>query len=284
MRNFLLAATLLVAAPLAAQTGTSTWSMTVEVPDSLQMMTQGVTQFDMRMIVGTDGKRIGMQIEPGPQMLARSTSTDLSGARFQAILNATGDTVSLGLVLPPAMAGMMGGGGIGYRLDLPLDSLTLPTGAVDSLEERMADSIRVHPEDTGERDTVAGIACEEWRTVDDSTGGTMTMCMAAQPAGLKAISDVLKGHFPKFERAMAKMAAEMRAEFGGRELMPIRMVMRDGQRMRAELLSVSDAAPDPSFFTLPLDLQPFPLAMVQGMMSAARQQAEQQQEPQNPEQ
>ncbi len=284
MRRLLLAATVLVTAPLTAQTGTSSWAVTVTVPDSLQAMLQGTNQFDMRLTMATDGQRLAMQVEPGPEMIARSTTTDLSGVRFQAILNASGDTLSLGIVLPPALATAMGATGVGYRLDLPLDSLNLPDGAADSLRERMADSNRVHPVDTGERATVAGLPCEEWRAVNDSTGGTFTMCMTDPPAALKAATDVMERHFPRFVTMMEKLSAEQRAEFGGRKLVPIRMVMQDDQRMTMELLSLSDAAPDPSFFTLPLDLQPFPMEMVKAMMGAARQQQQaQQQQQQNQE-
>ncbi len=278
MRRLLLPAACLLAAPLAAQSGTSTWSMTVSIPDSLQAMTQGVSQVDMRMMVATDGRRVALQVEPGPQVIASSTTTDMSGMRIQAVLNATGDSLAVGIVLPPELAAMMGSE-IGFRLDLPLDSLKLPSGAADSLENRMADSVHHRPAATGEHDTVAGIGCEVWQTPADSTGEVVTMCMAEAPAPVKAATDVVKRHFPGFTSALERISKQQRELFAGRDMLPLRMTMTGPQEVTMQLLSVSDAAPDPSFFTLPVDLSPFPMEMVKGMMGAAQQQAQPDQEP-----
>jgi hypothetical protein len=61
---------------------------------------------------------------------------DLSAIRINAVVHPGGDSVSVGMVFPPEMAAMTGGG-IGFRIDtsIPDGVGKLPRADVDSIME-----------------------------------------------------------------------------------------------------------------------------------------------------
>jgi hypothetical protein len=252
---------------LAAQAGSATWMIRGAVPDSITQATGGaLSTFDLVMTMGTDGRRVGMLMTPGPDMTAGSLAMDLSTMRIQVIMGTARDSMSIGVSLPPDVAAMMGGG-LGFRMDfavpdslpIPFDPDTIPTGP------------RPTYVNTGATDTVAGLGCEVWTMTSPAdssgTGGDLEMCLAPQPAAFKAFKTALGGRFEQLTSQLAKLAREQGDNpFTGRDLMAVRFRMTGEANVIVELQSISDAAPDASFFLLPAELQPFPMEMLQGMM------------------
>ncbi len=268
MRRTWLATLLCLPTLLAAQAGTATWTLHVTLPDSLAPMTQGIHEIDLQMTVATDGQRMAMQINPGAQMAAQIPTVDLAAARVQMFLPAGSDTVQLGLVLPPEIAGAMGVS-LGYRFDLPFDAIPDPTRLADSITstvERDRDSTEFI--DSGARETVAGIPCEVWKVTStrDTLGVELTMCLAQPTPALESMTKAMERRFPSIASLREKFADSARAKFGGRDLMPIRIRVGGNQDVRVELQSISDQAPDAAFFTLPVGLDPFPIEMFKGML------------------
>lgn len=276
MRRLLLASLMLVTPPLAAQAATMTWAIRGSVPDTVQAMA-GLSEFEFILTFGTDGARLGTQMTIGPTMAAGVVAMDLTSARVQAVVNAAGDTLSIGIIVPPELGAQLGGT-IGYRLDLPIpDSLALPTGGfdLDSLLDAVDEGEQPRVTNTGRTDTVAGVACEIWTMQppldsmpSDST--EITMCLTEPTAAMNAINDLTQSRLPNFGFDLEEMKAAGARFFGGRELVPVLVVVGTGdQHVTFRLMAISDAAPDPSFFTLPAELEPFPLAMFQGMLQQA---------------
>ncbi len=268
MRRSWLAALFCLPTLLAAQASTATWTVHVVLPDSLAPMTQGIHEIELQMTAATDGQRVAMQMNPGARMAAQIPTIDLAAARLQVILPAGGDTVQLGLVLPPEIAGAMGVS-LGYRFDLPLDAIPDPTTFADSITAKVengGDSTEFI--NTGARETVAGIACEVWRVTSprDTTGTEVAMCLAEPTPALRSMTEVMERRFPSLARLREKFADSARARFGGRDLLPIRIRVTGPSDMLVELQSISDTAPDASFFVLPAGLDPFPLEMFKGML------------------
>lgn len=262
-------------AGLAAQGGSATWIIRGSVPDSITQATGGaLSTFDLVLTMGTDGRQIGMLLAPGPEMTAGSLAMDLSTMRIQMIMGAAKDSMSIGVTLPPDVAAMMGGG-LGFRMDLPIpDSLPI---SIDP------DTLKAGPQptytNTGTTETVGGLSCEVWTMTSpaDSTGATgdLEMCLAPQPAAFKAFKTAFGGRFEQLTAQFTKLAKEQPSNpFEGRDLMAVRFRMTGEANVVVELQSISDAAPDPSFFLLPAELQPFPMEMLQGMMGQQGQPAE----------
>lgn len=274
MRLTLLAFASLLAAPLAAQSGTTVWSIRMPIPDSLQGQTMGLTDVDLRLTLGTDGRRVGMQFDFGEAMAAALPTMDVSAMRIQATTSAGGDSVSIGVVLPPELAAMMGGG-IGMRLDLAIpDSLDLRGWDLDSLVEANQRE-QPKPINTGRTDTVAGIACEEWRIPTEPTAETPNpvpahLCLATSVPALSAFNTAVERQLPGFAGRFAQWKTAAREWFGGRDLVVVRSVIGEDEPIVVQLESVSAAAPDPSFFTLPMGLNPLPLDFVKGIAASAR--------------
>lgn len=276
MRRLLLAGLLLAAPPVAAQAGTMVWSVRGNLPDTVETMA-GLSEFELVFTVGTDGARLGTQMTVGPTMAAAIAAIDLTTARFQAVVNAAGDSLSLGVVLPPDLAAQMGGS-IGFRLDIAIpDSLPLPvpTMNIDSLLEAADEGVMPQVTNTGRTDTVAGVPCEIWTmqpALDSLPADSMaiTMCLAEPSPVMTAINDLMRERVPSIGLDLDEMKEAGKRFFGGRELVPVMMVLDiGGQDVVVRLMSVSAEAPDPSFFTLPEGLQPFPIEMFQGMMRQA---------------
>lgn len=276
MRAALIAATLLLVAPLAAQSGTTVWSMRMKLPDSTRAKAGGLSEIDMRMTLATDGNRLGMQIDFAEGMATAMPGFDLSSIRVNAIVHAGGDSASVGVILPPELAAMMGGG-IGMRLDVPVpdkfDGLPVPN--LDSIMEANQGE-EPNVTNTGRTSTVAGVSCEEWemtsRTPSDSTpfDDRVQLCLAENLPAMRAFTSLVEKYLPDLGVDFSEFKERGKKWFGGRELTAIRMVMGANQEMVLQLESSTSTAPDASFFTLPEGLQPFPIEMIKGMIPATR--------------
>ena len=261
---------------VGAQGGTATWMVRGRVSDSLSQATGGaVSTFDFVMTMGTDGHQVGMLLAPGPEMTAGSLAMDLSTLRVQAIFGANPDSMSIGVTMPPDIAAMMGGG-LGFRIDMAIpDSMPIPFDP---------DTIETGPQptyaNTGATETVAGLACEVWTITPapDSTGHqgeALEMCLAPQPPAFKAFKAAMGSRFEQLTSQFTKLAKDQPENpFEGRDLLAVRFRMTGEVDIVVELQSISDASPDPSFFLLPAELQPFPMEMFEGMMGAAGQPTE----------
>jgi hypothetical protein len=72
---------------------------------------------------------------------------------------------------------------------------------------------------------------------------------------------------PRFGMDLEEMKAAGRKYFGGRDMMPVRVVVgTGGEQFTFQLESISDAMPGPAIFTLPEGLEPFPLEVLEGMI------------------
>jgi hypothetical protein len=276
MRSTLLAASLLLAAPLAGQSGTTVWSMRMKMPDTLSARAGGLSEIDMRMTMATDGERLGMQVDFAETMASAVPGFDLSAIRFNTVVHGGGDSVSIGIILPPEMAAMTGGG-IGMRLDMAIpDKLEgFPVPNFDSL---MAENQGEEPvvTNTGRTMMVAGVRCEEWDITPQQPadsipfGGAMHLCVAENIPAVKAFTTVAEKYLPDMGFDFGKLKERGRKWFGGREMTAIRMVMGHDEEIVFQLESSSNTAPDPSFFTLPDGLEPFPIEMVKAMIPGSQ--------------
>jgi len=271
----------LIGAPAVLQAqggGVAVWSMHATMPDTVQMAAPGMlSNIDLQMTTATDGQRVSMLITPGPEMIAASLTTDLSTVRLQVVMSSTDDTVHMGVVLPPEVAAMMGGG-LGFRLDLPLPASLLEGMLPDSLLAALAsDSAQAEaPEfhDTGRSDTVAGITCRVWTmAVLGSTelADSLEMCVAPQPPAFKAMRDVMRTRFNTLMSSLEKFGTDKTNPFGSKDMMAVRFRMQGEADFSVELVSVSDDAPAATFFELPAGLEPFPMEMLQGMFGTGGQ-------------
>ena len=276
MRATLIAATLF-AAPLAAQSGTTVWSMRMKLPDSAQAKAGGLSELDMRMTMATDGSRLGMQVDFAESMATAVPGVDLSTVRLNAVVHANGDSASIGIIFPPELAAQMGGG-IGLRVDMAIpdkfDGVPVPN--IDSM---MAANQGQEPTvtNTGRRSTIAGVSCEEWEVTPkvpaDSTtfGGKMHLCVAESLPGMKAFNSLVEKYLPDVGIDFSEFKERGKKWFGGREMTPIRMVMGEAQEMVFQLESSTTTAPDASFFVLPEGLQPFPMEMIEAFTAGMKQ-------------
>ncbi|MEO8479939.1 MAG: DUF4412 domain-containing protein [Gemmatimonadota bacterium] len=257
--------------------GVSVWAMHGTLPDTVQKAARGMlSTIDLRMTMATDGKRVSMLIAPGPEMIAASLTTDLSMVRLQMVMSSSDDTVHIGVVLPPEIAAMMGGG-IGFRMDLPLPASLIEGMLPDSMLAVLAsDSLQAKTQEfrnTGRTDKVAGLGCQIWTMTGfgGDKADSLEMCLAPQPTALKAVSDAMQTRFASLFSTLKKFGRDKANPFGTEDLMPVRFRMVGESDMTFELMSVSNDAPAASFFELPAGLEPFPMEMLQGITGAAGQ-------------
>jgi hypothetical protein len=277
MRSLLLGGLLAVGAPAlaTAQVGTQVWVMQMDIPDSMASKTAGLTEVEIKMTFASNGTQYAMQMEPGQAMVAAFPMMDLSAVRLVAVLPVQGDSFHIGVVLPPTLAAQLGGS-IGYRVDgvIP-DSIPMPA----SFDSLIALQSEVEQPDmnwanTGRTSTAGGLPCEEWTaTVDpqsDDVEGPITInfCLAPQGGLMAAWTGWMKQRFPQLMSNYDKMREAGLAQFGGRDLVPLRMEITSPMPMKMELVSQTNTVPDASFFLLPVGLEPFPLEMFGGMMPA----------------
>lgn len=267
---------LLAVMPLQAQSGTTVWSMRMKMPDSLQAKAGGLSEIDMRWTLGTDGDRLGFQMDFGEGMATAMPGIDLSSIRMQAVVHSGGDSASIGIILPPEIAAAMGGG-IGMRLDVAIPD-TLPGFPMPNLDSLMNAQQGDQPTvtNTGRTATVAGISCEEWEMTPKQSdslpfSGKISMCLAESVPAMRAFTSLFERYMPSMGFDFSEMKEMGRKWFGGRELVAIRTVIGDNQDIVMQLESSTNKAPDASFFTLPDGLSPFPMEMIKGMAQGMQQ-------------
>ena len=261
----LLAAAILLAtaSPVTAQggaTGTATFQMKVRMPESVQAVMPQGENISMHMILMTDGHRIAMEI------LSDIGQSATGATHVRMIFSAAGDSVHVGIFLPPEAAAAMGGAS-GMRMDLPISMV----GASNPLFGHMMDSIGKSMTDSagkpvqkpsyrslGTSATVAGIRCEEWEIV--GMGDTTRTCVIATPPALVALQQRLKT-MSGMQGVIAQipgMADMEKAAYGGRQMTAIRTeTVKTG--LHLELTSFTAAAPDAALFELPSDMQVMPM-------------------------
>jgi hypothetical protein len=259
---------------LPAQSGTTVWSMRMKMPDSIAAKAGGLSEIDMRLTMATDGNRLGMQVDFSESMATAIPGVDLSSIRMNAVVHAGGDSASIGMIFPPELAAQMGGG-IGMRIDVAIpdnfDALRVPD--MDSLMEA-GQGEEPTVTNTGRTSMVGGVQCEEWEmtptTSTDSMpfGDKMLLCLAEDLPAMKAFNALVEKYLPDMGLDFDELKEQAKKYFGGREMVPVRMIFGTNQDMVLQLESSSNTAPDASFFTLPEGLQPFPVEMLKAMIPA----------------
>ncbi len=251
-----------------AAPGTAVMRMriTMPTPDSTATAPSVSLPFDeleMQLTYATDGQQLAMQMQFGEAM--NMPGMALGEMLFHAIWNPTTDSVHVGVLMPADLVAQMGGG-IGFRLDLAMpDSVALPGGIGDSLTA-VLDTITMSGRDLGRTSTVGGVPCEEWEMFTGAD--TAQVCLAPTPPAIAAANRLLTTIPGMQAFGVAGLTERQRALFGGRDLMPLRLMMgRDGARIEMELLSSNTGMPDATLFVLSPDLDPFPIEMITGLMS-----------------
>ena len=248
------------ASPLAAQTapaGSAAFHMTMHLPDSLPMPIPIGDSIDIQMKMISDGHRIAMEITPN------TSAPMLAGMQLKILYTLGGDTVHMGIVMPPAML-PAAGGSTGMRIDVPVSMLGAGNPALgkmlDSIGKTIADSVKKGlPRPTfralGTSAVVAGLTCQEWEVV--TAADTMRTCVIPMPPALSALREQFAA-MTGVKRLMTQFPglADMEKQaYGGRHLLPIRTV---GTRMhmRMELTSFTAGVPDSAQMELPAGLKP----------------------------
>lgn len=273
-----LVAAALCIAPAAAQSATTVWSFRASLPDSLQARTMGLTEVDFRVTMATDGQQLAMQFEPGAGLAQSMSTMDVSGMRLQVIVPAAGDSVIVGVVLPPEIAAQMGGG-IGWRLGFAIpDSVTLPFIDADSIAA--AQENQEAPVRTGRSDVVAGFACNEWTMAiaGDSAGAPRqqaTLCIADSLPMVTRITDAINRRLPKMGYDIKQWIDNSATMFGNPNAAMLRATFEGDSPLTVQLESATATAPDPSFFALPAGLQPVPQELLMMFSQSARKAVEQ---------
>lgn len=266
MRTRHLLVALLLAVPAtsvaaqAANAGRATFQMSIHIPDSLQSPIPISGDLSVQMEMLTDGKRIAVDILPG----ASSSMPMLAGMRVKVVFGIGGDTLHVGVVLPPELSAMAGGGS-GIRMDMPLGMLTadnpLLGGMMDSIKKTMADSMKkIAPtyRKLKTTSTVAGLRCDEWETV--VLGDTTRTCVIPTPAALTALMDRFKtmSGMGKLMEQIPGMADIQKKAYDGAQVTAIRTInAKSGLRM--ELTSFTPGAPPADAFELPAGLMAMPM-------------------------
>lgn len=257
MRNPLLLLGLLTvsALPLAAQ-GTAVVVIDGAIPDSMRTGPAAALPptFDMRFTVAFDGRQFGMQMELGDQMKA-GLGEQMAGFRVVALWRNGIDSLHIGILLPPELSAMVGGG-TGYRIDMQMPSV--PDSLVDGSDTTMTWT------DLKRTATVAGVTCHEWQGVVKAD--TIDFCVApVTDAGLKeALGNVRD--LPAFKALVGNATPSTRnGKLGPEGGLPIRMRSRGANGVRMELQQWVPGLPDASLFKMPDGLEPFPMEMLQGL-------------------
>ncbi len=245
---------------LAAQGGTAVVLIDGTIPDSMRSGPAAVlpANFDMRFTVAFDGKQVGVQMEPGDQMKA-SLGEQMEGFRVVALWRVGVDSLHVGVLLPPELTAMMGGGS-GFRMDLALPSVP------DSLAVR-TDTMMAWT-DLERTSTVAGVTCHEWRGV--AKADTMDFCIApVTEAGLQAALGNVR-NLMGFKALVGGATPSTRNGKPDPESgLPIRMITRGANAVRMELQQWIPGTPDASLFRLPDGLEPLPTEALQGIVGGA---------------
>ena len=243
------------AVPAAAQ-GTAVIAIDGAIPDSLRTGPAAALppSFDMRFTVAFDGKQFGMQRELGDQMQA-GLGEQMAGFRVVALWRNGVDSLHIGILLPPELSAMTGGGA-GFRIDMPVPSV--PDSLIDGSDTTMTWT------DLKRTAVVAGVTCHEWQGV--AKADTVDFCVApVTDAALEQALGNVRG-LPAFRALVGNATPSTRnGKLGPEGGMPIRMVSRGPNAVRMELQQWIPGMPDASLFKMPEGLEPFPMEMLQGL-------------------
>lgn len=226
--------------------GTATFHLKMHAPPNAAAMLGD--ELEMEMTGATDGRHVAMNmviIDAGA----------MTGMHTTVIFALGGDSVHIGIVMPPALANGMPG----MRMDLPVAMLgssnPILGHVMDSVNNAMKDAV-FRP--LGTSATVAGFSCAEWEMVA-GTDTTRTCVVPTSPALLALQARVRQ--MSGFDAMLAQfpgMAGVVRNAYGGTPMTAIRSSnARTGLVM--ELVSVVPEMPDKSVFELPADLKVMPL-------------------------
>ncbi|HEY4101982.1 MAG TPA: hypothetical protein VGM20_14010 [Gemmatimonadales bacterium] len=266
----------LAGSPLAAQgvpAGRVVLSVTTHLPDSLKSRVPIGDSITLRISAATDGKRFAFGITPG-ELAAMPM---LNGISVRAIYDKGADSLHIGILVPPSMAAMAGGGP-GMRIDLStstIDSaLKTVSGKLDSAASHGIDSAAMramHPpmpamRSLGTTSTVAGMQCANWETI--TANDTVITCVIPTPAAIQAFQEQFKAKMglAKLMERYPQLAQMQEQAYGGKPMTPIRM-SESRLGMHMELVSITLGEPDPAEFQLPADLKPMPLPGMPGKPS-----------------
>jgi hypothetical protein len=262
-----------MASPLTAQrapAGTAVFQMTVRLPDSLKAKVPLGDSVSIQFTIATDGTRFAVGIVPGTM----GSMPMLDGLSVKTIYNTGVDSLHVGILMPPSLAAMSGGGP-GMRIDVSMatidSAITSVTGKVDSSMTHAMDSVMTHMpapvmHSLGTTSTVAGIQCENWETI--TATDTVSTCVIPTPPMLQALQDQMtqKAGLGKLLNKYPQLAQMQAQAYGGRHMTPIRMSYpRTGMHM--ELVSFTPGTPDAAQFELPAGLKPMPMPSMPGKPS-----------------
>jgi hypothetical protein len=236
--------------------GRVTFQVTVHIPDSMATAMPIRGEISMQMDLMTDGKQVAFELVP-------SAAAIPAGMRIKLIYPLGGDSVHVGVMLPPEMTGMTGGAP-GLRMDLPTSMMSasnpLLAGIMDSAAKKATDAAGKPPRyrKLGTTSTVAGLRCEEWEAVVN-TDTTLT-CVIPTPSALLAMQAQFKkaSGMGDLMDKIPGMADLQKQAYNGAQVTPIRM-SNSKSGMHMELLSYTPGAPNPDVFTLPANLQAMPM-------------------------
>lgn len=264
--NHVLFALLVVtAAPLAAQNGvagSATIQLSIHLPDSTKVPGVPIPisgDLTTQMTFMTDGMRLAMEVLPN-----MSGTGPGAGMRVKLVFSPAGDTIHIGMILPPELA-KAAGGAPGMRIDMPVSML----GAANPLFGRLMDSVARTMTDSlgkamptyralGTTAVVAGIRCQEWEMV--VRADTTRSCVIPTPPALLVLQEKFKD-MTGMATLMAQIpgiASLQKEAYGGKQVVPLRTV-NSKTGMRMELTAFTAGAPDPAVFELPSDLQVIPM-------------------------
>jgi hypothetical protein len=265
----------LAGSPLAAQgvpAGRIVFSVTTHLPDSLKSRIPIGDSITVQISAATDGKHFAFGVTPG-EMAAMPM---LNGISVRAIYDKGADSLHVGILMPPSMAAMAGGGP-GMRIDLSTSTIDSAmksmSGKIDSVASHAMDSVAQKAmqmpsmpvmRSLGTTSTVAGMQCENWEST--TANDTILTCVIPTPSAIQAFQEQMKA-----KMGLAKLLdrypqiAQMQAQaYGGKPMTPIRM-SESRLGMHMELVSITLGEPDAAEFQLPADLKPMPLPGMPGM-------------------
>lgn len=257
------AAAIAAASPAAAvaQQGTVSYSIRASLPDTMASVVNGMKELDLQVTLAFGSSRAAFTLAAGPAM-QWAGNIDLSQARVLGVLNRSGDSLTMAVLLPQEIAMMMGGSP-GIRMDLPLS--TMNGGAIDT-DSLLREEQEAKYENTGRRDTVAGRSCELWNVTSPTAPRPMEMCVAEAHPVAKRMFDWSDKVGP-LSNAMTEIQEASRKRFGGRDMMVLRMRYSDGSdSFTMEMLDITEGEPDAGFFLIPEGLQVIGADLIQGMI------------------
>jgi hypothetical protein len=239
--------------------GRATFQMTVHIPDSVKSPLPIAGDFSAQIDMMTDGRNVAVEVVPD------ASQPMMAGMHIRVIFALGGDTAHVGVILPPQMAAMAGGGS-GIRMDVPVAMMgadnPLFGAMMDSISKTMTDSLPVYRK-LGTTATVAGIRCEEWESV--FRNDTIHTCVIATPPALLALQSRVRqmSGIGSLLAQVPGMADLERKAYNGEHVVPIRTTNAHSG-MHMELTGFTPGAPDAAMFQLPADLQLMPMPALPG--------------------